>query len=825
MPHILIVDDNPDGLLALEAALSSSAYTLVKANSGQEALKCLLEQDFAVILLDIQMPELDGLETAAIIKKRERSKDIPIIFITANSEDEKRVHEGYEKGAVDYLFKPFDPVILKSKVRIFADIYKKNTEIKRQAELLRRNEEIRREEALARLELESFQRYRDLADAIPHMVWRGYAIGTMDYFNKGWCDFTGLTVEQSSGVGWRSMIHPDDLKSLLEVWESSVETSLSFEMECRIKNGKNGEFRWHLLRVVPEKSRSGRVTAWIGTNTDIHDRKHAGEEMEKAREAALVASRLKSDFIANVSHEIRTPLNGIIGTANLLLDSPLNKDQQKLTQIIEDSGSILLSLINDILDFSKIESGKMELEIIDFSLRSVIENQVELLAARAHEKHHSLMTFVSPDIPPLLRGDPGRLGQVLLNLTSNAIKFTERGKISVEADYSTGQDSNPNQVTVRFAVRDTGIGLSEAVKQNLFQPFTQADGSMVRKYGGTGLGLSICKRLVELMGGQIGVDSEEGKGSTFWFTICFERAQHSSTSLETDPDIESNFAVKDLRLLIVSEDPNVRTIVQRYILAWGLAHDSFASGEDALKQLRQEANKGTPYPIVLMDKVMPDMDGFALARSIRSDTLISGSRLLLVTPDYSPHLEKEALAAGFSGVLLKPFKRSKLFNLLTTASDHKDKKSSPTPDSPIESPKGVTSPLEAHVLVVEDSSVNQLVCERHLKKLGYSVHVVTNGVEAIEAVTRSSYDLILMDCQMPGMDGFAATRAIRKMNSSPMREVPIIAVTAHAMKEDKTKCFEAGMDDYISKPIDFKLLGSKIEKWVVKKSKKLPKAA
>ena len=823
--NILLVDDRPDGLLSMEAVLQASGYNLIKAASGREALGCLLNEDFAVILLDVQMPDLDGLETAAIIKSRERSKNIPIIFITAVSQDDSFVYRAYETGAVDYIFKPFDPNILRSKVAVFVSIYKQNLEIKRQAEILKQNERIQREQALARLELESLQRYRDLADALPNIVWRADADGTLNYFNHVWCDYTGLSLEQSSGTGWRPMLHDEDLRNFLQIWEDRMSSGDSFDLECRIK-GRDGSYRWHLIRTVAEKSRSGRIIGWISSSNDTHDRRQAEDQMRKAGEVAVEASRLKSEFLHNMSHEIRTPINGIMGMTDLLLGTPLSDEQRGFVKTVHESSNILLSIVNDVLDFAKIEAGRMDLENIDFLTRSVVESPCQLMEAKASQKNLSLMTFIAPDVPPLLQGDPGRLGQIVLNLLGNALKFTNHGSVAARVTLEPLADgsSNSGLVTLRFSVSDTGIGLSETARRRLFQPFVQADGSTARKYGGTGLGLSICKTLVELMGGKIGVDSEEGKGSTFWFTVCLEKGTGLEL-LESSADLmaDSKGDLKDLRTLVVDDDSDLLEIMHIYLSSWGVRNETVSTGVEALKILSRRVAEQVPVDLVLIDRFMPGMDGFMLARAIRSNPLLTKTRLILVTGGYTNTLGEQVSAEGFDGFLLKPFKQSTLFNCLvdqikksgsppTGAVEHgAESGATTTPNDPALSKKGKL------ILVAEDNTVNQTVTLKQLTKLGYTAHVVADGRKVIEALSRLPYDLVLMDCQMPEMDGFEATRAIREMKSAPWHRIPIIALTAHAMKEDEEKCLAAGMDDYISKPINIKALGAMIEKWLSRK--------
>ncbi|MEX2552663.1 MAG: response regulator [Actinomycetota bacterium] len=599
--------------------------------------------------------------------------------------------------------------------------------------------------------------------------------------------------------GFMALVHPEDRITVEGILSAAVEKGGAFAVEFRAVIA-DGSIRWLSGRGDVKRDKQGKVVTLVGTCQDITDARAAEEELTHARDQALEASRAKSDFLATMSHEIRTPMNGVIGLTGLLLDSNLTENQLRYAQGVRASGEALLSIINDILDFSKIEAGKLELETVDFDLSHAVEEVGSLVAESVRAKGLELVAYCHPGLPTALRGDVGRLRQILLNFANNAVKFTEAGEVVLQANLA--EEPTSEHVLVRFEVADTGVGVDPSATEKIFEPFSQADASTTRRHGGTGLGLAICRRLAEAMGGTVGVESRSGGGSAFWLRLPLSQA-----SVPTASQNRPAHSLEGLRVLVVDDNETSRLVLASQMRAWGITADVAAGADEALETIRKAAAETRSYDMAVLDMGMPEVDGLTLAGILRSDPELAAVRLLLLSSTWA---EAEAAAeAGFVGHLTKPVRLSKLYDTLVLAMS--PALAGTVGDLTTYPPSEFGS--RGSLLIVEDNTINQEVAVGMVARLGYTSDVAGNGLEALEALERGSYDAVLMDCHMPEMDGFQATAEIRRREMDGSH-IPIIAMTAGALVEDRGKCIAAGMDDYLSKPVKHREIEKMLNRWI-----------
>lgn len=595
-------------------------------------------------------------------------------------------------------------------------------------------------------------------------------------------------------------VHPDDREDLNKAYTDSVRNRTPYDIEHRLLM-KDGRIKYVNERCETTYDDSGKPLRSTGTVLDVTESKLTELALKEAKEAAESANRAKSEFLANMSHEIRTPLNGVIGMTNLLLDSELDDEQHGRARTIKRSAESLLGIINDILDFSKIEAGKLSLELLDFDLGAVMEDLAASMAFHAEEKGLDLICPANPVLHQWYKGDPGRIRQILTNLVCNALKFTEQGEVSVRYETVAEEDGTTR---LRFSVTDTGIGLSNEYKKSLFERFTQADGSTTRKYGGTGLGLSICKQLVELMGGEIGVESAFGAGANFWFTVNLTHADDQFPPRQAD-DLEGE------KVLLVVDNATNRQLLDKVLSAWQVEHRLVASGPVALQTLYDAVEEGTPFSIALIDMQLPGLDGVALGAKIRDDPKLAATHRVLLTSQGRRGDAKKMRDSGFAGYLTKPINQSDLYTALRQVAGLTGSE-----DRLITRYTAREQPLfSARILVVEDNITNQAVAQGTLEKFGVHIDLACDGEEALQALRQFPYDLVFMDCQMPVLDGYEATRRIRDPKSPVInRAIPVIAMTANAMHGDRERGLAAGMNDHITKPVNPSKLRRALERWL-----------
>ncbi|GAB6042485.1 hybrid sensor histidine kinase/response regulator [Endothiovibrio diazotrophicus] len=788
--NLLVVDDNPANLRLLTGMLADEGYTVRAAPSGELALRFVASRLPDILLLDVRMPGMDGIELCRRLKADPRTREIPVIFLSALGDTADKVR-GFEAGGVDYITKPFAAAEVLARVHTHLTLH-----------ALRRDLEARVEEGarvLARREL----RHRLVLDTVAEGIYAIDREGRCILANGACVQLLGYQrADELLGHDMHRLIHhshrdgtvhPSEACPVHGVVVSGEPYTCEEDLFWR-KDGSALAVAYSAAPLLEEGAVAGAVVSF----RDITERQAMEEGLRRAKEQAEAANLAKSEFLATMSHEIRTPMNAIIGMADLLAETDLDDEQYNYVEVFQRAGGSLLALINDILDLSKVEAGQLGIDHLSFDLYELIEGACEIMALRASEKGIELACEVAPRVPRYLRGDPSRLRQILVNLLGNAVKFTERGRV----DVTVGEPiTDERGIRLRFSVADTGSGIPKERVDAIFDPFTQGDSSTTRRYGGSGLGLAICRHLVELMGGTIEVESSPGVGSTFRFTARFLPGEReaSVSGPQSAADLDG------LPLLLVDDNALNREIFTEMLVQLGCRVHSVGNTADALAELRRARRVETPYRLLLLDYHMPVADGFQLVSEIQREGDFAGLPVLMLSSDDRHEVRLRARELGIH-YQVKPVTRREL--LRAVGDTLAQARRAATSESTGGAVRG------ANILLAEDADDNVTLIRAYLKGTPHTLTLAGDGAEAVERFREGRFDLVLMDIQMPVMDGYQATREIRRWEGERQRErVPILALTAYALEGDDEKSRAAGCDSHLTKPIKKATLLEAIEHW------------